>query len=187
MGSFSKEEENMLLARARAAIEDVLYGNPTPDPEDLSPALKSSRGCFVTLHRRGRLRGCIGTIEPREPLYDAVTRNARNAAFGDPRFPSVEISELADIEIEVSVLTVPRRLEFSTPDDLKQQLKPEIHGVILSRGGRSAVFLPQVWKQLPETERFLENLCLKCGLSKDAWRQSGTQVSVYEAEYFSET
>ena len=106
--------------------------------------------------------------------------------FSDPRFPAVTIDELADIQIEVSVLTVPRRLVFTDAEDLKKKLIPGTHGVILSHRGRTAVFLPQVWNQLPDKERFLENLCMKCGLPRHAWKEPGTRVRVYEAEYFSE-
>ena len=120
------------------------------------------------------------------PLADSVERNACRAAFSDPRFPAVTADELAKIEIEVSVLTKPRQLDFADTEDLKEKLVPGTHGVILRNGGRSAVFLPQVWDQLPDKEKFLENLCMKCGLPKHAWKEPGTHISVYEAEYFSD-
>jgi len=188
MGTFNKQDQEALLARARSAISNALAKTDTEDSrtETSPPALNVHRGCFVSLHLRGRLRGCIGTIEPTGPLADAIARNACRAAFSDPRFPAVTADELADIQIEASVLTEPRQLEFTDAEDLKRKLIPGKHGVILSRGGKSAVFLPQVWDQLPDKERFLENLCMKCGLSKHAWKESGTRVSVYEAEYFSE-
>jgi AmmeMemoRadiSam system protein A len=121
------------------------------------------------------------------PLIDAVSQNARNAAFNDPRFTPLTEKEFKKIAIEISVLTLPKELDFADAQELKQKLVPGKHGVIIHRGGRSAVFLPQVWKQLPGTEQFLENLCLKCGLPGDAWKEPGIEVSVYEAEYFSET
>lgn len=173
---------------ARSAISNALAKTNDVDSriESLTPPLNEHRGCFVSLHSHGRLRGCIGNIEPLGPLSDAVARNACRAAFSDPRFPAVTAGELADIEIEVSVLTEPRLLEFADARDLLKKLIPGVHGVILSRGGRSAVFLPQVWDQLPDKEKFLENLCMKCGLPKHAWKEPGTRVSVYEAEYFSD-
>lgn len=187
MGTFNKKDQEALLARARSAISNSL-AKTTADKSatETPPALNVQRGCFVTLHLRGRLRGCIGNIEPMDSLADAVARNACRAAFSDPRFQAVTADELADIDIEVSVLTEPRRLEFTDAEDLKKKLIPGVHGVILSRGGRSAVFLPQVWDQLPDKERFLENLCMKCGLPKHAWQEPDTRVSVYEAEYFSD-
>jgi AmmeMemoRadiSam system protein A len=188
MGSFSQQAQEALLALAKSAILNALSETDREKSrvETLPPELVIHRGCFVTLHLHGKLRGCIGNIEPIGPLADAVARNACRAAFSDPRFPAVTADELAEIEIEVSVLTIPRRLEFEDAEDLKKKLLPGVHGVILNRGGRSAVFLPQVWRQLPDKERFLENLCMKCGLSRHAWKETGTRVSVYEAEYFSD-
>ena len=187
MGTFNQKDQETLLARARSAISNALAKTDTEGYRiETPPALNEYRGCFVSLHLHGRLRGCIGTIEPMAPLADAVERNACRAAFSDPRFPAVTVDELPDIDIEVSVLTKPRQLEFSDAEDLKKKLIPGVHGVILSHGGRSAVFLPQVWDQLPDKERFLENLCMKCGLPRHAWKEPGTRVSVYEAEYFSD-
>lgn len=190
MGLLDDNARKVLLKCARSAIMNAL-GLPVADDEcvksaDIAQSLKTPRGCFVTLTIRGRLRGCIGTIEPIMPLLDAVEKNARNAAFNDPRFSPLTEEEFKKIEIEVSVLTPPRRLDFGDAQELKQKLVPEKHGVILHREGRSAVFLPQVWKQLPKKEQFLENLCLKCGLPANAWQEPGTEVSVYEAEFFSE-
>lgn len=188
MNLLNENERRVLLRSARSAINAVLKSADPEAPriEPAPAALKEPRGCFVTLTRRGRLRGCIGTIEPVLPLLDAVERNARNAAFHDPRFSPVTAEDMPKIEIEVSVLTVPTPLEFTSPQELKNKLQPGKHGVIIHRSGRSAVFLPQVWKQLPDKELFLENLCLKCGLPAGAWKETGTEVKVYEAEYFSE-
>jgi AmmeMemoRadiSam system protein A len=188
MGTINQQDQEALLARARSAISNALANTLAEDSGVVtsSPELNAHRGCFVTLHVRGRLRGCIGTLQPTGPLADAVSRNACNAAFSDPRFPAVTADELADIQIEVSVLTEPRKIEFTDAEDLKGKLVPGTHGVILRCSGRSAVFLPQVWDQLPDKERFLENLSIKCGLSKHAWKEPGAQVSVYEAEYFSD-
>jgi len=185
MSSFTREEETALLASARFAIRDNLSQEIPEYPVNL-PNLEIKRGCFVTLHKRGRLRGCIGTIEPIFPLAEAVKKNACSAAFSDPRFPAVSADELADIDIEISVLTVPRKIDFNGAEDLKKHLKPGVHGVILSQGHRSATFLPQVWEQLPGKEQFLENLCIKGGLPPTAWKDSRTVVKLYKAEYFSE-
>ena len=144
------------------------------------------RGCFVSLHKKKALRGCIGIIEPVAALIDGIQDNAVNAAFRDPRFPPLEEQELGEVEIEISVLTQPEPLEFSGPQDLLAQLKPGVHGVILAKAGRRATFLPQVWAQLPQKERFLESLCLKAGMKKDCWNDHAVEVQVYEVECFSE-
>jgi AmmeMemoRadiSam system protein A len=173
MSILDKNEKEVLLKSARASILNALGPAPGKDDGIVSDPkirnLKTPRGCFVTLTIRGRLRGCIGTIEPIMPLIDGIVQNARKAAFDDPRFAPVTEDEMKQVDIEVSVLTPPRRLDFTDPEDLKKQLVPGKHGVIIHREGRSAVFLPQVWKQLPKTEQFLENLCLKCSLPADAW------------------
>jgi AmmeMemoRadiSam system protein A len=148
--------------------------------------LFEERGCFVTLHKKGRLRGCIGSIEPVSKLWTCIEENAENAAFHDPRFPALKNEELSEIDIEISVLTVPKEIYFKDGEDLKRQLIPLSHGVILQKGARRATFLPQVWKQLPEKEGFLERLCLKAGLPSNAWQEPETQVKVYQAEVFGE-
>jgi len=161
-------------------------GGAARRPEAISANLKQKRGCFVTLHKRKALRGCIGTIEPITPLLDCVRENAFNSAFRDPRFSRVQEKELPEIDIEVSVLTVPQILTFQDGEDLKNKLKPGVHGVIISRGIQRATFLPQVWEQLPDREMFLDHLSQKGGMPRKSWKDEGTMIKVYEVEYFSE-
>lgn len=176
-----------LLRLARSAIEARLVkGAKVERPRQVSSVLNELRGCFVTLHKHGQLRGCIGTIEPIYPLLECVEKNAQSAAFDDLRFSSLSAEELKKIDIEVSVLSVPQALSFKDGEDLKRKLKPNVHGVILSRGAHRSTFLPQVWKQLPAKEEFLEHLCLKGGMSPKAWQDPETEVEVYEAEVFGE-
>ena len=187
MSDLTDADRNVLLVLARTTIEAKLRRqDPTGRPEEISVALKEKRGCFVTLHKRGVLRGCIGTIEPKKSLVECIEENAINAAFEDPRFPSMTEDELEEIKIEVSVLTKPTILEYTDEDDLKAKLRPGVHGVILSRGWQRATFLPQVWEQLPKVEDFLGHLCSKAGMGKRCWTDAETEVRVYEAEYFSE-
>jgi AmmeMemoRadiSam system protein A len=187
MATITDEDKVALLKLARSAIEAALIkGMKVIRPEDLTASLKEKRGCFVTLHKDGALRGCIGTIEAIKPLVASVEENALNAAFRDPRFASLEEKELNNIHIEVSVLTVPRELPFRDEDDLKKKLKKGIHGVILSSSWHKATFLPQVWEQLPDVENFLGHLCIKAGMDKDCWKSKTTRVQTYEAEFFSE-
>ncbi len=186
MSTLTGEDKDILLKLARSAIDAELINNKKVErPGDISPALKEKRGCFVTLHKNGMLRGCIGTIEPAKSLVSAVEENALNAAFRDPRFPPLNKDELSFIDIEISVLTIPEILDFKDGEDLKRKLKPGIHGVILSRGWQNATFLPQVWKQLPDKKAFLEHLCQKAGMERACWQDKETIVKVYEAEYFS--
>ncbi|MBN1930804.1 MAG: AmmeMemoRadiSam system protein A [Desulfobacterales bacterium] len=187
MSEFTDKDREILLKLARATIKSELFRNfKIERPEYISPALLKKCGCFVTLHKAGVLRGCIGTIEPVRSLISGVEANAIHAAFRDPRFPPLTAKELPEIEIEISVLTVPTVMDFVDAEDLKRKLKPGIHGVILSQGSSTATFLPQVWEQLPDKEVFLEHLCQKAGMIKNCWRDTNTTVKVYEVECFSE-
>jgi AmmeMemoRadiSam system protein A len=140
----------------------------------------------VTLTEHGELRGCIGHIFPKEPLYRAIMDNARNAALSDPRFPPVGINELDKIDVEVSVLSEPAPLKFDGPGDLLAKLQPHKDGVVLQIGQNMATFLPQVWEQLPERAEFLNHLSLKAGCAADAWRGPKTSVQIYHVEAFKE-
>ena len=185
--TLSPQDREALLKLARSAIKARLMKGPKVDrPGQVSPLLNESRGCFVTLHKHGQLRGCIGTIEPIRPLLECVEKNAQSAAFDDQRFPTLSADELKEIDIEISVLSVPEALSFNDGQDLKRKLKPNVHGVILSRGMHRSTFLPQVWKQLPDKEQFLEHLCLKGGMSPKAWQDPETKVEAYQAEVFGE-
>jgi AmmeMemoRadiSam system protein A len=187
MATITDEDRSALFKLARSSIEaELVKGVKVIRPEKLTPALKEHRGCFVTLHKDGALRGCIGTIEAIKPLVVSVQENALNAAFHDPRFSSLTEQELKDINIEVSVLSVPQELLFEDEDDLRSKLKKGVHGVILSSGWHKATFLPQVWEQLPEMINFLEHLCIKAGMDKNCWKYKTTRIQTYEAEYFSE-
>jgi len=153
---------------------------------DVPPKLAETKACFVTLTEGGELRGCIGHILPQEPLYQAVVDNARNAATRDPRFLPVQPGEADKIKIEISVLTEPQPLSFSSPEDLLNKLKPEEDGVLLQIGSRGATFLPQVWEQLPDKVEFLDHLAQKAGCAPDDWRGRSVNVSIYHVEAFKE-
>lgn len=136
--------------------------------------------------KRGELRGCIGHLGAEEPLYQDVLDNARAAALEDPRFPAVSPKELDRLEIEISVLTTPRRLSFDSPEDLLNKLRPHRDGVVLRIGNRTATYLPQVWEQIGDKIEFLNTLSEKAGCPPDAWRGPGVSVAVYEVESFGE-
>ncbi len=187
MSEITGDDKKFLLQLARAVITDRLMGKTSLSfPEDISSALKEKKGCFVTLLKKGRLRGCIGTIEPEKPLFSGVKENALHAAFDDYRFSPMTREEMDDTSIEVSVLTKPQKLDFRNEEDLKTKIRPGIHGMILERKNHRATFLPQVWKQLPKTEDFLSSLCLKAGMEKTCWKDLQTTVYIYEVEHFSE-
>lgn len=112
---------------------------------------------------------------------------ARNAATRDRRFPPVNPDELNQIEVEVSVLTVPERLEFKSPEELLDKLRPKVDGVVFSVDGKGATYLPQVWEDLPKKEEFLSRLAQKAGLAPDAWKNPRATILVYQADAFKES
>ncbi len=182
------EEGRYLLDVARKTIEERLFDRSERDPEDsdLSPKYLEKRGTFVTLNKDGNLRGCIGHIVPQEALIEGIRENSINAAFRDPRFNPISREEWKDVEIEISILTEPRALEYSNVDDLLKKLRPGVDGVILKKGYFQATFLPQVWDQLPDKEEFLIHLCLKAGLDAYSWKKEKLQVMTYQVQAFEE-
>ncbi len=186
---FSRDERKSLLDLARRTIKEVVTNQrlPETDPSGLSSRLTDKRACFVTLKENGELRGCIGHIYPVEPLYQSVIHNARAAAVEDTRFSPVRRNELDNIEIEISVLTVPQPLDFDSPEDLLRKLRPHVDGVVLLLGRRRPTYLPQVWEQIPDKEAFLNNLSQKGGMPAKAWRSPGTGVLTYQVEAFKES
>ena len=176
-----------LLARARNAIAAHLR-QPT-QPEPAHPALALPGATFVTLTQNGALRGCIGTLEAHRPLDQDVRANAVAAAFRDPRFAPLTLAEFARTRVEVSLLTPPLPMSFSSEADALRQLRPHVDGVILIAGaggrlGRST-FLPQVWEQLPEPSQFLAHLKQKAGLPADWWSDE-VQLQRYEVQKWKE-
>ena len=182
------EEKQTLLHLARQAIEAGVRGEKLPplDWGALSPRLHEDGAAFVTLTERGELRGCIGALEPYQPLAEDVREHAIAAALNDYRFPPVQSAELDRIHIEVSRLTVPIPLEYTSPEDLLSKLNPHVDGVVLRDGPRRATFLPQVWEKLPNPEDFLDNLCYKMGAPANLWRRKHLDVLVYQVEEFQE-
>ena len=160
-----------LLDLARQSIE---YGfeHDVPVPvrlEELPAALGEPGASFTTLQLEGRLRGCCGTLEARQPLASDVAYSAFQAAFRDTRFEPVRRDELSGIHLEVSVLSPMQLLQVSDEQHLLRQLEPGIDGLVIVEGGRRATFLPKVWEMLPEPQQFLGQLKLKCGLPQDYW------------------
>lgn len=185
---FGTEHGRALLQLARASIGAELGLNPAPAiAGDLW--LKIARATFVTLKKDGALRGCIGSLEAQRPLGQDVVANARAAAFRDPRFPPLVRDEFEAIDVEVSLLSTPRRILFEDHADLIRQLRPGEDGIILEQGeghgSRRATFLPQVWEGLPDPEQFLAHLKQKAGIAADV-RTTCCRVMRYGALKWSE-
>jgi AmmeMemoRadiSam system protein B/AmmeMemoRadiSam system protein A len=184
--NFSDDEKRLLLGLAHQAVEHAVKGQirPALDPARIPSRLRQPAACFVTLKRLGQLRGCIGTLEAKEPLYLAVMSRAENAAMGDPRFSPVQPEELPELQVDISVLSQPQPLQGVTVAERLSQLQPGRHGVVLRVGPYRATFLPQVWRHFPDRREFLEKLAEKAGLPPDAWQWPEAQLAVYEAEVF---
>ncbi len=184
INNLSENDKTMLLKLARESITRRLRGEPTPkpDPATLSEETTEDGAAFVTLHMRGTLRGCIGSLTAREPLFRNVINNALNAAFSDPRFPPVSLTDMDYVDIEISVLTKPRPIASLGEFIIGQ------HGIILSKGVHRAVFLPQVApEQGWDLETTLTHLSLKAGLPPDGWKAEDVRYDVFEAIVFGET
>ncbi|HET7921804.1 MAG TPA: AmmeMemoRadiSam system protein A [Gammaproteobacteria bacterium] len=181
------DERGTLLHVARTSIEQALRGGKSGlDETTLSAGLAETRASFVTLKRQNSaLRGCIGTLEARRRLVDDVAYNARAAALHDPRFAPLTQDELADLRIEISVLTAPQPLAVWSHAELLLQLRPGSDGLIVADGARRATFLPSVWETLPQARDFVSALWQKAGIEPETWPPA-LRVWRYEAEHFTE-
>jgi len=179
----SDENRKQLLAIARTSIECAFDGCfDQPDEAQVDEALRRPAGAFVTLRTPdGDLRGCIGSIQAREPLFRAVHSSALSAAFRDPRFPQVQREELDNLHLEISVMGPIERVERF------EEIVVGRDGLIVTRGGYAGLLLPQVASEYGwDRETFLDQTCVKAGLPKAAWRQPGTVVEKFSAEVFEE-
>ena len=176
----SDEEKKILKEIALTSIKDSLAGKPIAQPilNAQYPVLNSKCGAFVSLHKQGRLRGCIGHFGEDVPLHEIVAEMARAAAFEDPRFMPVTKDELEDIDIEISVLTPMRRIQSLDEFELHR------HGIYIRRGYRSGTFLPQVADEVNWTKEEFVSHCAqdKAGIGWDGWRDA--ELYVYEAIVF---
>lgn len=177
------EEKFFLFKTARETI-----ANKTKNLEVVCnyKILLEKKGCFVTLTKEGRLRGCVGYILPIVPLYKAVIENAYNAAFNDLRFTPVLKEEISLIDMEISVLSTPEKIDYNDSDDLLEKINMYKDGVIISKKNYSATFLPQVWEQLPDKKLFLSALCEKAGLDSDEWKTGSLDVKKYSVDILTE-
>jgi AmmeMemoRadiSam system protein B/AmmeMemoRadiSam system protein A len=188
----TEEQGQVLVKLARHTIMEKLGHKVSTSGADADTSSSTHKefqahcGTFVTLKIKRQLRGCIGNLSSTETIWDGVKRNAINAAFHDPRFSPLSTREFDQTEIEVSVLTEPRLLEYRNGEDLINKLRVNIDGVIIRKGHASATFLPQVWEQLPQPEEFLSHLCMKAGLSSNAWKDPELEVLTYQVQYFEE-
>ncbi len=185
--SLSQKEGQTAVHVARDTIDTYLNtGNAINELDiDLPEIFNEDRGIFVTLYKKGALRGCIGHPYADSPLKNAIVDSAISAAIKDPRFPPVTIDEMEDITVEVTVLTKPELIDVS-PKELPSSITIGKHGLIVKSGYRQGLLLPQV---APENDfdevEFLSHTCIKAGLPHDAWI-TGAEVYRFQGQIFSE-
>jgi hypothetical protein len=178
-------EKQQLKELARRSIR---HGLATGEPlrvklDEFGENLQVVGASFVSLHLRGRLRGCMGSLEAHRALADDVARNAYAAAFLDTRFMPLQEEELQELDIHISILSPRSPMCVRSENDLLEQLQPGVDGLLIELGERRATFLPAVWKELPNPRDFVNQLKRKAGLDPNKW-EPGIQVSRYTTTEF---
>ena len=185
----SLEQGAGLVKLARKAIESRFSIIKLKVDKDIKEMFSDVMGCFVTLHKEGLLRGCIGYPEPIMPLYEGIVSAAENAAFKDPRIPPLEKKELDEINVEISVLTKPKRIDVRNPEDYPKQIVVGRDGLIVRSTFSSGLLLPQVateyrWNALT----FLRQTCVKANLKPEDWRDFDlVRVYKFQSHVYGET
>lgn len=183
--TLSSIDQQALLKLAADAIDMGLQGAQLEiDTSSYSQALRNPGASFVTIYVGDKLHGCIGSLEVRRALAIDVAKNARAAAFDDPRFSALTGKECEHLHIHISVLSSPETIACLSEDELVRQLRPGIDGVILEDGGSRATYLPSVWEVLPDAQQFVCQLKIKAGLPQDHWSQT-MKIQRYTTECMS--
>jgi AmmeMemoRadiSam system protein A len=182
----AETDRERLLSACMSALEVATQSGgkaPKVRLDGLSPTLSAWRATFVTLTENERLRGCIGSLEPRRPLIEDALANMAQAAFADPRFPPLREPELTAVRIDISIVSHPRPLPAGSESELAAALEPDRDGLILSVGKRRALFLPSVWRHLPDARAFVRHLITKAGLAPNHWPE-GLEARRFRVESF---
>lgn len=175
----TQKEKEALLDIVKKTIAGKVNNKNLPRITVDSETLQEKRGAFVTLKKRGHLRGCIGYIKAVKPLWETVQEMAVAAAFHDPRFPSLQAGELKDLSFEISVLSPLQRLKHIDEIEIGK------HGLYIVRGYNSGLLLPQVAVEYGwDRETFLRETCYKAGLSPQAWMDKEAEIYIFSADYF---
>ncbi|OQB05707.1 MAG: hypothetical protein BWY19_00840 [bacterium ADurb.Bin212] len=183
-----KKSQKFLLALSRQTLVDYFVTGKKikiVDNELPERKLSDKAATFVTLTKAGELRGCVGSLKAKKALYEDIINNTLLAGFGDARFTPLKEEEIPEVKIEISILSEPRPYTCAR-QELLENIKANDHGVIIQKDFNQATYLPQVWQELPDKERFLETLCQKAGLEKNSWLDESTELFYYTVEKFSE-
>ncbi len=181
----TQEQGSKVLEYTRKVFENYIEGQTIPDPPD-EDFFKENKGVFVTLKGGDNLRGCVGVPSPRFKLGEAI-RRAAMSAVDDRRFPRVEKHETKKIDIEVTILTEPKTIEVQDPSDYLKKIEIGEDGLIIERGSKSGLLLPQVpVEQDWNCKEYLRGLCKKALLDPDAWKNSSTEIKSFRGQIFRE-
>lgn len=184
----SLDEGKKIVKLARQVIESHLKEEELPQiPEGISDTMQEKRGVFVTLNKGDRLRGCIGRPMPNQSLGEGLKDSAIDAAISDPRFMPLDLGELDEVTVEVSILTNPEKIEVEDPKEYPKKVEIGKDGLIVSYRGRNGLLLPQVpadrgW----DAEEFLSQTCTKAGNTPDCWLNEDVEIKKFSAQIFKE-
>lgn len=182
-----KDTGKFLVKYAREVIENYTVGKGIKTSGKYPEILNEKRGVFVTLERNGELRGCIGIAEGKYPLIKAV-KEVSKSVCNDPRFPPLSEGELNEVTVEVSVLTKPDKIKMKRGKEILNKIEKGKDGLILENRNNTGLFLPQVWKKVPDKEDFLGQLCFKAGLSDPtAWLSEDSNLYKFQVQAFKES
>ncbi len=181
------EDGKRLIKLARASISSVFEKEELEINNKIKKRYNKKQGVFVTLKINDELRGCIGFPEPSYPLWKAVVNAAKAAAFSDPRFSPLTKEEYENISVEISVLTLPELIKARIPEDYLKQIKIGRDGLVIKAGVYSGLLLPQVATEYSwDAETFLRHLCMKAGMTMDAWQNINHRIYKFQAQIFKE-
>jgi len=181
---YSSAEKQKMFELAESAISHYLK---TRHPLELSATgfsknLQTEGASFVTLTINGNLRGCVGSLWAYRPLYEDIINNATAAAFKDDRFIPLTKGENQKIDIEISLLSQPKKVDYKNIQEMLSKIGANTDGVTIMKDKKVATFLPQVWSEVPDKEEFLSELCFKAGLSNDEWKNGSLEVFTYQVQ-----
>ena len=181
----NESQKQQLREIAKYSIVNGLNNGKSANFElnDYDEDLQTKRATFVTLHKYGQLRGCIGILEPLRPLAEDIAHNAFAAAFSDNRFSPVSADEIDHLDIHISILATPEEMTFTSEEDLVSQLRPGIDGLIMQEGTQRGTFLPSVWESVTDRVDFLNHLKQKSGLPINYWSDT-IRLQRYTVEEF---
>jgi len=180
----SEENKKFLLNLSRTTLESA-FREENPEMSSAPDEITNLGACFVSFYKDGIPMNSAGSLFPFRELFHDVRENTLLAAFKDPNYPIIKKEELNNVKIEISLIKNLKKIKFQSEEELFSQITPNIHGVILNKDKKISTLLPSAWKQLPDKESVLGELCKKIGMDKDSWKLNADIVT-YETETFGE-